>query len=1062
MLYLLGLLLALPGSALALGRYDARSGDECREQVNANFNAMAEQMRAAGNTRGLAAMEGRSRAAYLADCASMDISAQSALLSKGYARLTAAQTTLQGGRALPAAQRARLAQDHRAIVDYPHSAYRDAYLRLHAEVAAQQARLPPGTPVAEPAPAPSAATPAAALEPALESGRLRPYGAWLSPPSGHTVSLLADGAVLVLGAGPAPSLAEDPAARSAEWRARRGAAAVLHGPDPGPKLWDPVRRGWRRLPPPPDCTDGHRSDHTATVLQSGLVLMAGGLCDRGKMRDDPSLQAPHFALSLWDSATRAWLPAPALRQARLGHTANLMPDGSVLLVGGHADPALAPGPEEPVLASTERYRAGAVQPAPTLAQARAGHSSTVLADGAVLVVGGFDAQGRAIASAEWLAPGAVGWRTVAGPQVPRHGHSATLLADGRVLVAGGVGPDGRARREAELWDPASGRWSDAAPLPIALHGHAATLLASGQVLVAGGAALAATGVVPWAWTWLAATDSWQLAGRTQTNTGSEMARQVSLVPRPDGSALVFTAPAILRWEPTVAEAGAAGPLWQLPPAATVLPDGRVMLVGRSGHDGNNEIHAHLWHPLRATWEDAGRLGPGLRLQGSLLTLPSGRVLHVAVDDERQLVCDSWDTSNPRWQACGKRALEYLSESRVELGLLPDGRAVAVPNKHELLVLDAAREAWVPWRTEWNGDKVAFGAPVRLDQPLGRAFDPDAGTWVEINHLAARTWGLRDGHGRSALWDARAGHWTYLLPKRSMGHNAQFLPDGCAISTGPLAVFNPVTAKATPLTDPGLGVDPQQAEMVVLSDGTVLIAGVPMGVGDRGAGLFQRRASCDGFETRPEDAGYIAGGLAVDPPVAAASATVTAPPAWHARAWAFVQAQRWLLLAVAGPLAAFLLLRRLGLRRAQVGRAWVLRTLVWGAVLVFVGPALWSYLRFDRSVKATEPGPVAGTVPCRLVGVWSSRQNQQMRRIELKDDGSYAMAPSASGTDPAGGYRGQWAVRGENLVWHHAGSSDPDINPMLPDGPSRFTLVEGNGSRTQYELIRAVPSRRCAS
>jgi hypothetical protein len=1054
----------MPGSALALGRYDARNGDECREQVNANFDAMAEKMRASGNARGVASMERRGRAVYLAECGQMDRSAQSSLLSKGYARLTAAQATLASGRALPPAERASLAEDHRAIVDYPHSAYRDAYLRLHAEVSALQAQLPPGAPVAEPAPAPAAAVPAPATAPApaLESGRLRPYGAWLSPPSGHTVTVLSDGAVLVVGEGPAPSLAEDPAARSAEWRARRGAAAVVHGPDPGPKLWDPVRRGWRRLPPPPDCVDGHRNGHTATALPSGLVLMAGGLCDRGKMRDDPSLQAPHFALSLWDSATRGWLAAPTLRQARLGHSASLMPDGSVLLVGGHADPALAPGPEEPVLASTERYVAGAVQPAPTLQKARAGHTSTVLPDGSVLVVGGFDAQGRAIGQAEWLAPGAAGWREVAGPRVPRHGHSATLLSDGRVLVAGGVGPDGSARREVEVWDPGSGRWSDAALLPVALHGHAATLLANGQVLVAGGANLGATGAVPWAWTWLAAVDSWQLAGRTETATGSEMARQVTLVPRPDGSALVFTSPAILRWEPVVSEPGTAGPVWRAPPVAAALPDGRVMLVGRSGRDGDDSLYAHLWHPARGTWAEAGRLGPGVRQNGSLLALPTGRVLHVAIDDERRLVCERWDPDSAAWQGCGVRPLEYLSDSRVELGLLPDGRAMAVPNKHELLVLDESRAAWLPWRAEWNGQDVAFGAPVRLSKPLGRAFDPESGKGFEINDLAARTWGLRDGYGRSALWDPRAGIWVYLLNDRSMGRNAHFLPDGCVISTGPLAVFDPLTGKATPLVDPGLGINPRQAEMVVLGDGTVVIAGVPLGSRDPGAGLFQRRAGCDGFEARPEDAGYIAGGLAVDPPAVAASAVPEARPAWSARAWEVAREKRWLLLAVAGPLAAFFLLQRLGLRRVQVGRPWVLRTLVWGAVIVFVGPALWNYLHFDRTVKAAEPEPgaVAGTVPCRLVGVWSSQQGNQQRRIELKDDGTYAMAPSAGGIDPPAGYHGQWAVQGDKIVWRSAGSLDADINPMLPESPTRFTLVEGNGSRTQYELIRAVSSRRC--
>jgi hypothetical protein len=73
-----------------------------------------------------------------------------------------------------------------------------------------------------------------------------------------------------------------------------------------------------------------------------------------------------------------------------------------------------------------------------------------------------------------------------------------------------------------------------------------------------------------------------------------------------------------------------------------------------------------------------------------------------------------------------------------------------------------------------------------------------------------------------------------------------------------------------------------------------------------------------------------------------------------------------------------------------------------------------------------------------------------------------MAPSESGVDPAGGFRGHWIVDGGKIVWHHAGGVDVDINPMQADGPDRFTLVEANGSRTRFERIRAVSSQRCTS
>jgi hypothetical protein len=69
----------------------------------------------------------------------------------------------------------------------------------------------------------------------------------------------------------------------------------------------------------------------------------------------------------------------------------------------------------------------------------------------------------------------------------RSNHTATLLADGRVLVAGGY--NGAYLSSAELYDPATDSWSAAAPMSTAREYHTATLLPGGQVLVAGGGLL---------------------------------------------------------------------------------------------------------------------------------------------------------------------------------------------------------------------------------------------------------------------------------------------------------------------------------------------------------------------------------------------------------------------------------------------------------------------------------------------------------------------------------------------------------------------------------------------
>src|SRR6266545_2904596 len=74
---------------------------------------------------------------------------------------------------------------------------------------------------------------------------------------------------------------------------------------------------------------------------------------------------------------------------------------------------------------------------------------------------------------------------------PRRNHTATLLADGTVLVAGGFNSDGWLR-DAELYDPGRGRWKRVAPMTIPREHASATPLGDGRVLVAGGGNPSAT------------------------------------------------------------------------------------------------------------------------------------------------------------------------------------------------------------------------------------------------------------------------------------------------------------------------------------------------------------------------------------------------------------------------------------------------------------------------------------------------------------------------------------------------------------------------------------------
>ena len=219
-----------------------------------------------------------------------------------------------------------------------------------------------------------------------------------------------------------------------------------------------------------------RFDHTATLLASGQVLIAGGEGVGGgatTIHASAVLYNPSTGLF---SATTGTLGTPRSR-----HTATLLADGSVLLVGGNGGGA----------GTAEIYNPSTGLFSPTtglLVDLRVDHTATRLADGRVLIIGG--SQDGALRTAEIFDPG-TGLFTATGEMTERRfDHSATLLSDGRVLVAGGLNellsgpPD-----TAEIYDPETGTFGPILPLTTIQTDHTASLLHDGRVLLAGGLAM---------------------------------------------------------------------------------------------------------------------------------------------------------------------------------------------------------------------------------------------------------------------------------------------------------------------------------------------------------------------------------------------------------------------------------------------------------------------------------------------------------------------------------------------------------------------------------------------
>jgi hypothetical protein len=244
-----------------------------------------------------------------------------------------------------------------------------------------------------------------------------------------------------------------------------------------------------------------RADHTATLLGNGLVLVAGG---------SSNFTATNAA-ELYDPATDTWTSTGNLNVARHTHLAVLLPSGMVLVAGGEDS-------SNRRLKSAELYNpaTGTWTLTGSLITARyfLTGASTLLADGRVLLEGGYGDHALPLASAEVYNPATGTWSVTGSINTARGNHTTTLLPDGKVLVAGGEDTNFTPLGSAELYDPASGTWSFTGSLMVQHELHTATLLPNGTVLVASGSSFA--GYTTDAELYDPATGAWSTTGSLNT------------------------------------------------------------------------------------------------------------------------------------------------------------------------------------------------------------------------------------------------------------------------------------------------------------------------------------------------------------------------------------------------------------------------------------------------------------------------------------------------------------------------------------------------------------------
>ncbi|MBU3979586.1 hypothetical protein KJ980_04315 [Patescibacteria group bacterium] len=187
-----------------------------------------------------------------------------------------------------------------------------------------------------------------------------PVGSLHTPRNFHTATLLPDGKVLVAGG-----------AREFLWMNSTNTSEV----------YDPATASW-------SLTNGNMSKarvgHTATLLPNGKVLVTGGIeTNMSNSQDSSSLASTE----LYDPSTNEWSQAADMTTPRLWHTATLLSNGKVLVSGG----VNGANNQAVILNTSEIYDPVKNTWTPvisTMTDARMLHTATLLPDGRVLAAGG--------------------------------------------------------------------------------------------------------------------------------------------------------------------------------------------------------------------------------------------------------------------------------------------------------------------------------------------------------------------------------------------------------------------------------------------------------------------------------------------------------------------------------------------------------------------------------------------------------------------------------------------------------------------------------------------------
>jgi N-acetylneuraminic acid mutarotase len=563
------------------------------------------------------------------------------------------------------------------------------------------------------------------------------------PRAGHTATLLANGKVLVAGG----SFYDNNAFTSTNL--------------PSAEIYDPATGLWSQANP----MSSPRSGHTATLLRSGKVLVAGGYYTNSLA-----------SAELFDPSTGGWTAAGTIPGGRGSHSAALLPNGKVLVAGGaNGDSIATAALYDPVANSW-----AAANP---MAFKRQSFAMNLLPNGKVLVSGGWY-QITVYTNAEIFDPATGSWTATASNNVKRYGATSTVLANGRVLVVAGAdesGFDAVTVGSVELYDSTTDSFASTASMLAPRNGHITTLLATGKVLIAGGS----------------------------IDTGNESTNAAELFDPATGN---YTATGSM----LASHSGHT---------ATLLANGKVLITDT----GTNSTSAELYDPVAGTWSAAGPtplFNPGravaLLNDGRVLVAGGLTTTGIGVSSN----CYLFNPSNSSWTATGSMT---NARGNFTATLLTNGNVLVAggvyPDVFNNGTLNpfAAAEVYDSKTGTWsatasmnsarashtanllpNGKVLVTGSPSEL-------YDPSTATWTRTgSNLVTRTYApsiqLLNGQ--------------ILVIAGVVGTTGGFI--STPINTNSTEIFDPTTGKWRP--GPSLTYSPSHTAAALLPNGKVLVNG----------------------------------------------------------------------------------------------------------------------------------------------------------------------------------------------------------------------------------------------